>query len=126
MPPSIQDQTKCFWNGTSAELPLFTFFPPCFFLLLAVTAIQKKGHLLSNRNEERLSLCVLYTSVCVCAPACWDGMGDIQCVPAQELFTVLNQSSDAYKIFSRLEGTSLEGAKPQMDMLGSKCSVTSS
>ena len=66
--------------------------------------------------------------VCVCARAraCWDGMGDIQCVPAQKLFTVLNQSSDAYKIFSRLEGTSLEGAKPQVDMLGSKYSVTSS
>ena len=53
-------------------------------------------------------------------------MGNTQCVPAQKLFTVLNQSSDAYKIFSRLEGTSLEGAKPQMDMLGSKYSVTAS
>ena len=104
------------------------------FFLLAVTAVQKKGHLLPNRNEERLSLCVLVhkcggVRVCACVRGTctrWDGMGDIQCVPAQELFTVLKLSSDAYKIFSRLEGTSLEGAKPQTDMLGSKYSVTSS
>lgn len=42
-----------------------------FFLLLAVTAVQKKGHLISNRNEERLSLCVLvHKCVCVCVFAC--------------------------------------------------------
>lgn len=52
------------------------------FLLLAVTAVQKKGHLLSNRNEERLSLCVLvhkcgYVCVCVrvCAARAHAGMG---------------------------------------------------
>lgn len=103
-----------------------------FFLLLAVTAVQKKGHLISNRNEERLSLCVLVhkcVCVCVCSHAHahalgWDGGHPMR--SAQKLFTVLSLSSDAHKIFSRLEGTSLEGAKPQMDRLGTKYSVISS
>ena len=72
------------------------------------------------------------TQVCVCVCVCshahahalgWDGGHPMR--SAQKLFTVLSLSSDAHKIFSRLEGTSLEGAKPQMDRLGTKYSVIS-
>ena len=49
------------------------------------------------------------TDVCVCV-----------CSLAKGVIYVSNLSSGAYKIFSRLEWTSPEGAEPQMDMLGSK------
>ena len=59
------------------------------FLLLAVTAVQRKVHLLSNRNEERLSLCVL---VHKCGGVCVDGgrpmcscTGVIYCVESLQM-----------------------------------------
>lgn len=56
----------------------------------------------------------------VCANAGMGGTDVCVCSLTEGVIYVSDLSSGTYKIFSRLEWTSLEGAEAQMDMLGGK------